>query len=381
MKEILKRKLEIRTALEGGEKVDLPALEKELKDLEAEEVELRKRQEIANGINTGSIPEAKDVKKPEQKSKVLDPFDTPEYRAAFFEYVRTGVMPAEFRSDAVTTTSDVGAAIPTTTLNKIVDKLLSYGMILPKVTRTDLPSGVSIPINQVKPVATWVAEGKTSDKQKASLGNVLFGAYKLRCAVSVTLEVGVRTISAFEALLVNNIAEAMAIALEQAIVSGSGTGTAKGILQETPNDGQSFDVSAIDFDTINNAEAALPGAYENNSVWLMTKKTFHEFLGIKDTNKHPIAVQDTIGGVKQRSLLGRDVIICDYLPSFASATAGQAFALIFRLSDYALNSAYNLTLKQYVDEDTDDTIRKSIMLADGKVIDKGSLVVLKKVTV
>ena len=45
-------------------------------------------------------------------------------------------------------------------------------------------------------------------------------------------------ISAFEAMLINNIVEAMTKALEQAIISGDGNGKPKGILNETPAEGQ-----------------------------------------------------------------------------------------------------------------------------------------------
>lgn len=46
LKEINDRKLEIRSMLQGEEKVDLNALEKELADLEAEATELRRRRKL-----------------------------------------------------------------------------------------------------------------------------------------------------------------------------------------------------------------------------------------------------------------------------------------------------------------------------------------------
>lgn len=46
LKEINDRKLEIRSMLQGEEKVDLNALEKELANLEAEATELRRRQKL-----------------------------------------------------------------------------------------------------------------------------------------------------------------------------------------------------------------------------------------------------------------------------------------------------------------------------------------------
>ena len=37
-----------------------------------------------------------------------------------------------------------------------------------------------------------------------------------------------------------------------------------------------------------------------------------------------------------------------------------------------------IVIKKYVDEDTDNTILKAVMLGDGKVIDKNSLVTITK---
>ena len=379
LKEIMDRKIEIRSALKDGKEMDLTAVQTELETLEKEEIEIRSRQEIAEKINTGEVP-ATVILKPEEKEvrkMNTDKFDSVEYRQAFFDYVKSGQMAAEYR--AATVTSDAGAVVPTTTLNKIVEKLTSQGMILPIVTKTAYNTGVSIPTSTVKPVATWVADGATSPSQKKTVGNVVFTANKLRCAVGVSFNLENMSLSAFEAAIVQNIADAMTIALEQAIVSGDGAGKPKGILAETAPAGQSFDVTAIDYKTMIDAEAAVPAAYENGAVYVMAKKTFMAFVGMVDSSKQPIArVNYGINGAADRSLLGRKVVICDYLPSFDAATAGQTFAFIFRMDDYVLNTAFNVTLKQYEDNVTDDIVRKAIMLADGKVVDVNSLVVLNK---
>ena len=379
LQEIKDRKIEIRSILKGTETVDLTAIEKELTDLDTEETEIRKRMNIANKINSGEI-ESTVIEKPgEKRSIVADKFDTMEYRQAFFDYVKTGVMNPEYRASAITTTADAGSVIPTTTLNKIIDKLTSQGMILPLVTQTAYNTGVSIPTSSVKPFATWVADGAGSDVQKKALGSITFSANKLRCAVGVSFNLENMSLSAFEAAIVSNIAEAMVRAIEQAIISGSGTGQPKGILTETPADGQSIEVTAIDYNTMVNAEAAVPAAYETGGVYVMTKSTFMQYVGMVDGNKQPIArVNYGINGAAERSLLGRRVIICDYLPSFSAATNEQVFAFIFRFEDYVFNTNYSVGLKQYEDYVTDDIVRKAIMLADGKVVDVNSLVVLKK---
>lgn len=319
------------------------------------------------------------------KDEKTDMYNSVEYRKAFMNYVLNGSeIPDKFvNADANTKTSDVGSVIPTTILEKIVEKLESTGMILPLLTKTAYQGGLSIPTSSVKPVATWTAEGSGSDKQKKTTGSIVFAYHKLRCAVSVSFEVSVVTLGVFETTIINNIAEAMAKALEQAIISGTGTGQPKGILTETVVTGQNIDIAAAaepDYDTLVDAEAALPLAYENGAVWCMTKKTFMKFIGMVDEQGQPIArVNYGIAGRPERSLLGRTVILNDYMTSLGATIAEDTVvAFLFNFKDYVLNTNYNITMKRYEDNDTDDQVTKAIMLVDGKVVDKNSLVTITK---
>jgi HK97 family phage major capsid protein len=313
-----------------------------------------------------------------------DMYNSIEYRKAFMNHVLKGTpIPDKFvNANENTTTTDVGSVIPTTVLEKIVEKLESTGMILPLVTRTSYKGGLAIPTSSVKPVATWVAEGSGSDKQEKTTGSIVFAYHKLRCAVSISLETSVVALGVFETTLINNIAEAMTKALEQAIISGTGVGQPKGILAETAPAGQNIEIAAdadVDYETLINAEAALPLAYENDAVWCMTKKTFMKFVGMTDNNGQPIArVNYGINGRPERTLLGRTVILNDYMTSIDAVEDDTVVAFIFNFKDYVLNTNYNITVKRYEDNDTDDQVTKAIMLVDGKVIDKNSLVTITK---
>mgnify|MGYP000846598771 CR=1 FL=1 len=374
--EIRARKMEIRKALEGEGKVNLNALQEELKKLDAEQEEIEEREKIAQGIQFGKEPEGVQKRSKPQAAVKKNPYESDEYRSAFMEYVTKGTpIPAEFR-DAATTT-DASALIPPTTLNRVIEKVRTYGNILPLVTRTAYKTGLAIPTSNVKPVAKWVAEGATSEKQKKVLGSITFSHFKLRCAVAVTLETENMTLSAFEDIIVNNVAEAMAVALETAIISGTGSGQPTGILNDLSK-GTTINVSKLDYKTLIDAEAAIPQAYEAGSVWVMNKPTFMQFLGMTDSNSQPIArVNAGVNGVPSRVLLGRNVVLCDYLPTFATTLKKtDVFAFIYRMKDYVLNSNYSVAMKIYEDNDTDDIVKKSIMIADGKPVDFNSLVLL-----
>ncbi len=378
LSEILERKKEIRSMLEGNGTVDMEALEKELRALNDEQEEIERRQQMANEIQTGAI-ESAPVGKPGETQVRKNLLDSLEYREAFMEYVCRGAeIPVELRGNANTTTADVGALVPPVTLNKIVEKIESFGELIPLVNRTSYKTGMTIPTASIKPTASWVAEGAGSDRQKSSLdASITFGHYKLRCAVSVSLETEVMTLSAFEARLVSSVSEAMARAIQTAILKGTGSGQPTGILT-TAAKGQTINVAAIDYKTLVSAEAALPMEYESGAVWVMTKKTFMEFIGMVDTAGQPIGrVDHGIGGVPERTLLGRRVVLTNDLPSYAKTLKkADVFAFLYNFRDYTLNTNYSIGIKTYEDNETDDIIRKTIMICDGKPIEYASLVKL-----
>lgn len=378
--ELIEAKKELRSKIERCQNSEeLEGLKKEFEALQAKENLIIERARMAEALKNN--PQLGNPVKTENGSAEM--YSSVEYRKAFMDYVLSGgkkEIPAEFRANAVTKTSDVGAVIPNTIIQRIIDKLDASGMILREVTRTNLQGGVTYPVSTLKPVATWVSEGATSDKQKKTVTGITFGYYKLRCAVAITLETSVTTLDIFEQTLVNNITEAMVIGLEKAIINGTGSAQPKGVLAETvPADRTITVAEKITYTNVVDAEAALPQAYEGNSKWYMTKKTFMGFIGQVDSNGQPIArVNYGLGGAPERYILGRPVVCNDYMESLSASTGNEkVVAFLFNMKNYALNTNYEMGIKTYEDNDTDDQVMKAIILADGKVIDNNGLVFLK----
>lgn len=388
---------EAQKLIDEGKIEEYNAKAKEVEELDNKFSEEGKAQANLNALNGNAVVSANpmfgiagsgviDSLVPGENAAADDIYASNDYRKAFMNHVLKGTsIPAEFKNaDANTKTSDVGEIIPTTVMEKIIEKMVSYGMILPLVTRTAYKGGLKIPTSTVKPVATWVAEGGKSDRQKKTVTPFIsFGYFKLRCAISSSLEVETMALPVFETTFINNAVEAMTMALEQSIISGDGLTQPKGILKETVEAGQNIDIAKtadVEYATLINAEAALPQAYENDAVWFMTKKTFMKFVGMVDLQKQPIArVNYGIGGRPERTLLGRNVIINDYMTSLgATISADTVVAFLFNPKDYILNTNLNMTIKKYEDNETDDLITKAIMLVDGKVVDKNSLVTVTK---
>lgn len=369
LEQIRQRRAELRAMLEDTTQLNLnlDEIETELRALEAEETELERRTAILNTVTAATTVYATVA---EQRTQGAEVFDSMEYRNAFMQYVMNNTpIPAELRQNENTLTTDIGAVIPPTVLNKIVQKMESVGMVLPLVTNTNFKSGLAIPTSNVMPVATWVSEGTGSDRQKATTGNIQFGHFKLQCRVSISLETSVMALSAFENMISNNVSKAMVKAIENAIINGTGNGQPTGILKDAAA-GVKLDVKDFDYATLVKAEGA---------VWVMTKKTFMNITGMTDKNGQPIArVNYGMGGKPERSILGRGVLIVPYLKNLDAAAVGDIVAFIYRFEDYALNTNYQIGVKTYEDNETDDIVRKSTMICDGKPVDTSSLVKLAK---
>lgn len=381
---------EAQNLLNEGKLDDAKAKMKEVEDLdnsyEAAAKEQANLNALANRVSTASMQNSAVggvngdvVASLGAESQEVDLYDSAEYKRAFQAYVLRGTaIPEKFlNADANTKTTDVGSVIPTTTLQKIYEKMDKIGMVLPLVTTTGYKGGLSVPTSSVKPTATWVSEGSGSEKQKSATGSVNFAYHKLRCAVSMSYEVDNMAYPMFEAQFVNNVAEAMVKAKEIAIINGSGSGQPKGILKETA--AGNIDIAkgkSLTFAQINEAEGMQD---DESAVWAMTKKTyFSQIAGMVDQNGQPVArVNIGLNGRPEYTILGRPVVMLnkEYIASWSAAPeAASVIAFMYNFSDYIFNSGVPMATKRYYDEDVDDTICKAIELCDGKSVRNDSLV-------
>lgn len=292
-----------------------------------------------------------------------------EERKSFQKYLATGEM--EKRESA--NTAALSAVIPENLVNQILEKYEQIGTIYNLVTKTAFPVGQTIPVDGVKPTATWIAEGAGSNAQGKTMGaSITFTHHKLRCEIRYTEEIATMSLAAFEALFVRQVGEAMVKAIESAIVAGDGAGKPTGILTAAVPEGQAITATALDYKTLVACEAAVPAEYEGGAKWCMTKAMFMQFIGMVDSQKQPIArVNYGINGKPERTLLGREVVL------FSGMANQVVDAFIFDFSDYVLNENYNLGIQHARDWDNEDHKTKAVLAVDGKVIDNGSLVTLK----
>jgi HK97 family phage major capsid protein len=373
-----------------GITAEIEAVQAEIRELQdaiaeiPEETEQRGAAPIGKQAVLGTYGVA--TKEPEQRCE--DKHDTTEYRKAFMDFVLRGVKSdvLEYRADAVTHTTDIGAVIPTTILNRIVEKMREYGRIYARISKSTVSAGLQIPVASIKPTATWLTEGSVAGKQKKSTSGVIsFNYYKLQIRVAVTLEADLVALPVFEDTVSGNINEAMIVAIEEAIINGSGVGQPLGITKDTDIPaGQIAELTADEFGayaTWPELYAKLPRTYRNGSVLILNDADWNKYIvGMVDKNDQPVArVTSGLDGIQDERLLGKEVLaVEDYLPSIDDAAPGDVIGIICNLSDYYLNSNMQLTFRRYFDEDTDENISKCTLVADGKLADKNGVVLIKK---
>ena len=328
-------------------------------------------------------------------SRSEDPFDTEEYREAFFEYVTRGsAMPAEMaaqcaeavaqtRADAITDTTAATAVIPTSLVRDIIAKVESCGNIYAKVTKTNVQGGVDIPVMDLKPQAYWISETSASDEQKLTADEtVSFKYYGVECRIAQTLLASIVTIDQFQAKFPELAAEAIVKALEEAIVGGDGSGKPLGIAKDTRVT-NTISLTKEELSTWQGwkrAIAKVPKAYRNGE-WVMDQSTFDVYVdGMTADDGQPIArVNYGIDGGETYRFGGKPVETCELsaLKAVDDASEGDVVAIFGKLSDYILNSNLQMTSVRWVDHDDNKVKNKCMMVCDGKVGDANGFLLVK----
>lgn len=324
----------------------------------------------------------------------IDQTDTKEYRTAFMEFVCRGVPIPEnikvdvpqLRANEVTTTTDTSAVIPTTLMNKIVEKMETYGNVWARVTKTNIQGGVEIPILILKPEATWIGESKSSDDKKVKADEkISFSYYGIECKIAQTLLANVVTLTIFQSKFVELSAEAIIKGIEKAIFVGSGSGQPTGILKDTRVPKENIITMKPEDMTWEGwhkkVKAKMKKAYRNGQFYMSQGTWDGTINGMVDTTGQPIArVNYGIDGKEISRFMGKEVetVEEEILQDYENAKTGDVFAVFINMSDYVVNSNLQMQTVKWTDNDSNQVKNKNIMICDGKLVDPNGVLIIKK---
>lgn len=314
---------------------------------------------------------------------IRDKFATQEYREAFRAYWMHGVVAPILKRDTegTTLTTDVPEVIiPTTITNRLYKTDPHFGAIYNRVTKTSYAPGAVIPVMTFKPTVSWPGESNVAPTVKATpTGNIIFAGYKAQVAVGRSYETDVMALDEFENGIVAKIQEAFMQAFDAAIVSGDGDGKPTGILKAS---GKTFTMTDVsDYQQWLKSYAQVPMAEKANAKLHINQSDWYNYiLPMKDANGLPYAqfTYGGFGGDPTPMFMGKEVVLLENQGLDTYDDGSGIFAFWFDDSDYVLNINDSLKMREYIDENTDDIIRKATVMCDGKVIDADSLVFISK---
>lgn len=326
LKEIQDRKTEIRSQLEGGADINLEEIESELRTLQDEETQLEEKRAKALEIRNAMGVERSFEKPKEERGMDFanmtpeELLESKEYRSAYLKNLQ-GKPLSDVESRALTTAANsAGAAVPTTTLNRIIDKLRQTSVLFSRISVSYIPGNVTLPVANAKNAAAWKVEGTDGTAADDTLSSVTLAGYELIKLVEISAAASAMTIDAFEQYIAAEIGRQMAIAVENAILNGAGagsnqpTGILPGITWDVSNQVEFAAGTKLVYDTFMDALALLPTMYHPNAVFVMNRKTlFGDVRKIKTTDGAPIFAYNAQDQAAM-SILGYLVLMDDYMP-------------------------------------------------------------------
>ena len=269
LNEINTRLVELRSQIDEPE-VDLESIETEINNLTEERNSLNAKAEKRDAL----IKAAQETTQPniveQYEERKEDTHMDVNYRSAFLRKLQGHELSVEER--ALVTAS---AVIPTETLNRIVEKLEQNSILLPHVNRLNIPGNVSIPVENAKNEAAWVAMGTASTDSADSFTAVTLAAHKLIKTVEIGADVESMSIDAFETFIVDALAKKLARAIENAILNGTGSGQPTGLLLAGQvTNAQTYPLAGMTYADLLKIVAAFPTAYHKGAKWVFTRDVF-----------------------------------------------------------------------------------------------------------
>jgi HK97 family phage major capsid protein len=268
------------------------------------------------------MPATNDVEKTEMRQAL---FKTSEYRSAFLKSLKVPhsqlqLTDGEKRALTIATGSG-GAAVPTTTYDMIVKRLIQVSAIFGRISKTYIPENIVLPVANPQIAALWsdsapagLISGTASDD---TIGSVALGSYPLSKFANVKAQLLFMAIDAFEAYLVQVISDQLAVAIENAIINGTGTSQPTGIIP-----GVTWTVGSNSATWAKSAQVGytdLVGArkllklYRNNGVWIMNQNMEAQMYEITNSIGQPMFTTNPITGLITNPL-GMELIIDYYMP-------------------------------------------------------------------
>ncbi len=187
--------------------------------------------------------------------------------------------------------------------------------------------------------------------------------------ISITAEVEAMTIDAFETYIVKKLSDKMAIAIENAILNGTGSGQPTGILAETLETVEYENAGTPTYANLCALMAKLKSGYKPNSKFVMSAKMLWENIATITVGNQLVFLPDPTGEFAGR-IFGRPVIEDDYI--------SDKKILLGNFEKYTINfnKAIEITDDNSIEFRKGNKVYRAMGLLDGKVVNTEAFVLL-----
>ena len=296
---------------------------------------------LTASINAIRETRAEDIDVPAEGA----PENDAEKRAAdecrmFEEYLRG--KPVEVRAGANWTKTDNGAVIPSTIVNKIIDKVNEISPVYELSTKYVVGGTLNIPYYDGSEQDVSCAYAEEFAELEASAGkfkSIQLSGYLVGSLALVSRQLINNSNFPIVDYVVGKIAQKISLFIDKEIINGS-SGHGEG-LSKAENVVTAASSSVITPDDLIDVQDTVPDAYQANSVWIMSKAARSAIRKLKDGDGNYLLNKD-ITTKWGYTLFGKPVYITDAIPGI---TAGKAAVYYGDFSGLAVKIGENVSLQ------------------------------------
>ena len=262
-----------------------------------------------------------------------------EYRM-FEEYLRG--KPVEVRAGANWTKTDNGAVIPSTIVNKIIDKVNEISPVYELSTKYVVGGTLNIPYYDGSEQDVSCAYAEEFAELEASAGkfkSIQLSGYLVGSLALVSRQLINNSNFPIVEYVVGKIAQKISLFIDKEIINGS-SGHGEG-LSKAENVVTAASSSVITPDELIDLQDTVPDAYQANSVWIMSKAARSAIRKLKDGDGNYLLNKD-ITTKWGYTLFGKPVYITD---AITGITAGKAAVYYGDFSGLAVKIGENVSLQ------------------------------------
>lgn len=307
---------------------EVKVLDEEIAELEehrAKLADVEERMSLLGNVKSEKVEERK-------KMEVKDRFDTPEYRHAYVEWLKTGDN-SELRA---LTTDLTNAPVPTILADEIETAWAEYGKISNMVSVVQIKGIFETLYEASATGAVWHDEGSDAPtEQEITLGTITITPKMIKKWISWTDELEALADDMLLRYIGREVPHYVIQLLDNAILTRTDSDN-KGVIGIVGNDNAVAVTQELSFNAVNVALAEL-STWENITVVMNPATFFNNVMGLVDTTGRPIYQVMTDNAGKPRYYFGGyPVEFTDALEAY-SASSTDPYMIVGNFKGYKLN--------------------------------------------